>query len=92
MEPLAALRDGARRAHGGALEILALASLYGVYELVRGLRSVDLASANEHAHQIVRLERNLGVFSEPAVQRFCTTPSPPCRACTSGTRCSSAGR
>ena len=50
---------------------LALAALYGVYELVRGFGSIDLALAREHAAQIVRLEQNVGVFSERAVQQFC---------------------
>jgi hypothetical protein len=60
-----------RRVHSGRWEILALAALYGLYELVRGIGSVDFASATEHAQQIVRLERSLGVFSERAVQQFC---------------------
>jgi hypothetical protein len=52
-------------------EIAALALLYAVYELVRGIRSVDLAMATEHAEEIVRLERRVGIFSERAVQQFC---------------------
>jgi hypothetical protein len=65
------LRAVARRVHAGRREIVALASLYGVYELVRGFGSIDLASAREHAEQIVRLEQHVGVFSERAVQQFC---------------------
>jgi hypothetical protein len=65
------LGAAARRAHSGAHEILALVALYGVYELVRGVRRVDLPSATQHAADIARLERSLGVFSERAVQTFC---------------------
>jgi hypothetical protein len=65
------LRPTVLRRHTGLHEIAALALLYAVYKLVRGIRSVDLALATEHAEEIVRLERSAGIFSERAVQQFC---------------------
>jgi hypothetical protein len=64
------LRAAARRTHAGWQEIAALTLLYGVYELLRGVGSVNLASATEHAQRVVRLEGHLGVYSERTVQHF----------------------
>jgi len=44
--------------------------LYVVYEIVRGFRHEDLATAVDHAQRIVRLEQSVGLSSERAVQRF----------------------
>jgi len=65
------LRDVARRTHPGWQEAIALASLYGIYELLRGVRTIDFTTAAEHADQIARFEQRVGVFSERAVQQFC---------------------
>jgi hypothetical protein len=64
------LRATLRRAHAGWQEIVALTLLYGLYEVVRGLRTDDLAAANDHTQQLIRLERSLGIYSERAVQQF----------------------
>jgi PAP2 superfamily len=64
------LRAVARRTHAGWQEAAALATLYCAYELLRGMRNIDIASASEHARQIVRFEQRLGIFSERAVQHF----------------------
>jgi PAP2 superfamily len=59
-----------RRVHTGWQELAALTMLYVVYEIVRGFRHEDLATAVEHAQRIVQLEQSLGLGSERAVQRF----------------------
>src|SRR5512133_2035659 len=64
------LRATLRRAHAGWQEIVALTLLYGLYEVVRGLRTDDLAAASDHTQQLIRLERSLGIYSERAVQQF----------------------
>jgi hypothetical protein len=55
-------------AHSGVNELLALAALYGVYEVVRGFGGEDFAAALANTGDIVTLERHLGVFVEQAVQ------------------------
>jgi hypothetical protein len=50
------------------VEIAGILVLYGVYELLRGLVSASMPLALEHAHDIVALERDAGVFVEPWVQ------------------------
>ncbi|MGH2935989.1 MAG: phosphatase PAP2 family protein [Gaiellaceae bacterium] len=52
-----------------ALEIFAIAALYLGGELFRGLADGGRASAVRHADDIVRVERQLHVFDEAAVQR-----------------------
>jgi membrane-associated phospholipid phosphatase len=51
-------------------QIVLFCGAYYVYRIVRGVISdrVDVAFAN--AHEIVHIERSLGIFFEPAVQRF----------------------
>jgi PAP2 superfamily protein len=56
--------------HSGAVEALALAALYGVYELTRGTFGESWSLAQRHAHEIVRFERDLGMFWEWDVQRW----------------------
>jgi PAP2 superfamily len=53
----------------GLVEVATLASLYGVYELVRGQGSATLAGARTHTDWIVSLERHLHVYGEHALQR-----------------------
>jgi hypothetical protein len=53
----------------GLVEIATLASLYGVYELVRGQGHATLAAARAHTDAIVSLERHLHVYGEHAVQQ-----------------------
>lgn len=64
------LRATLRRAHAGWQEVVALMLLYGLYEVVRGLRTDHLAAARDHAQQLIRLEQSLGIYSERAVQQF----------------------
>lgn len=64
------LRATLRRAHAGWQEIVALTLLYGLYEVVRGLRTDHLAAARDHAQQLIRLEQSLGIYSERAVQQL----------------------
>jgi PAP2 superfamily len=53
----------------GAVEVAALAALYGVYEVVRGQGHATLAVARAHTDAIVALERHVHVFGELAIQR-----------------------
>jgi PAP2 superfamily len=53
----------------GLVEVATLASLYGVYELVRGQGHATLAAARAHTDAIVSLEQNLHVYGEHAIQR-----------------------
>src|SRR4029453_12508739 len=62
------LRRRAGRPHPGRIELLALAVLYGVYELVRGFGGEDWAAARAHTADIVALERRLHLFVERDVQ------------------------
>jgi hypothetical protein len=54
---------------GGGFEILAIIGLYLVSELSRGIARGGAEVAQQHAESIVRLERGMHVFGEPAVQR-----------------------
>jgi hypothetical protein len=58
------------RPHRAAVEIAILASLYGVYEAVRGAGHASLSVARDHTSDIVALERTLHVFNERAVQEW----------------------
>src|ERR687891_419732 len=58
------------RPHRGAVEIAALFSLYGVYELVRGYGEASASVALRNTREIVRLERELGVYVERGVQEL----------------------
>jgi hypothetical protein len=61
----------AARPHSPLGEIALLAALYGVYEVIRGIRVVDLRAATAHAARIVELEQAVGAFCERAVQEAC---------------------
>jgi hypothetical protein len=50
------------------VEVATLASLYGVYELVRGQGHATLAAARAHTDAIVSLERDLHLYGEHAFQ------------------------
>ena len=52
----------------GVVEVVTLASLYGLYEVVRGQGHATLAVAREHTDDIVALERHVHVFGERALQ------------------------
>ena len=58
------------RPHRAAVEIAVLASLYGVYEAVRGAGHASLSVARDHTSDIVALERAVHVFNERAVQEW----------------------
>jgi hypothetical protein len=58
------------RPHRAAVEIAILASLYGVYEAVRGAGHASLSVARDHTSDIVALERAVHVFNERAVQEW----------------------
>jgi hypothetical protein len=64
------IRRLADRPYPGRIELLALAVLYGVYELVRGFGGEDWAAAKAHTGDIVALERHLHVFVERDIQQF----------------------
>ena len=66
--PYARIRNVAGRPYSGRIEILALAVLYGAYELVRGFGGEDWAAARAHTADIVQLERRLSLFVERDVQ------------------------
>jgi hypothetical protein len=61
------VRHSLRTEAAGAL------TLYGVYELARGLVVADTAEADAHAHRVVALERSLHLFAEANVQRAVQT-------------------
>jgi PAP2 superfamily len=62
------IRRLAGQPHSGRIELLALAVLYGVYELVRGFGGENWVAARAHTADIVALERHLNIFVERDVQ------------------------
>ena len=58
-----------RPLRGGGLEVLAIAALYLVSELSRGIARGGAQVAQQHADTVVRIERGAHAFGEPAVQR-----------------------
>ena len=58
-----------RPLRGGGLEVLAIAALYLVSELSRGIARGGAEVAQQHADTVVRIERGAHAFGEPAVQR-----------------------
>jgi PAP2 superfamily len=63
------LRRFASSRHGGVVEVVTVAALYGLYEVVRGQGEATLAAARANTDWIVAFERHLHVFGERAVQR-----------------------
>ena len=59
--------------HSLRAEAAAALTLYGLYELARGLVGGDTAEADGHAHRVVALERSLHLFVEANVQRAVQT-------------------
>ena len=59
--------------HSLRIEAAGALSLYGLYELARGLVGTDTAEADAHAHRLVALERSLHLFVEANVQRAVQT-------------------
>ena len=55
--------------HSLRTEAATALTLYGLYELARGLVVADRAEADAHAHRLVALERPLHLFVESNVQR-----------------------
>jgi hypothetical protein len=55
------------------VEAVAALTLYGLYELARGLVGADAAEADAHAHRLVVLGRSLHFFVEASVQRAVQT-------------------
>jgi PAP2 superfamily len=64
------IRRLADRPYPGRIELLALAVLYGGYEIVRGVGGEDWIAARAHTTDIVALERRLGLFVERDVQQL----------------------
>jgi hypothetical protein len=62
------IRNWLASTHKGALEVGALALLYGVYEVVRGFGGENWTAALAHTAAIVDLEQKLGVFVERPIQ------------------------
>jgi hypothetical protein len=58
------------RPHHGAVETAALVAMYGLYELCRGFADGSFALAQQNAAEIVRFERDLGMFWEWDVQQW----------------------
>jgi membrane-associated phospholipid phosphatase len=54
--------------HSLRIEAAGAVTLYGLYELARGLVGTDTAQADAHAHRLIRLERSLHLFVEANVQ------------------------
>jgi hypothetical protein len=59
--------------HSLRAEAAAALTLYGLYELARGLVGADTADPDGHAHRVVALERSLHLFVEANVQRAVQT-------------------
>jgi hypothetical protein len=59
--------------HSLGIEAAGVLTLYGLYELARGLVGGDTAEADAHAHRLVVLERSLHLFVEAKVQRAVLT-------------------
>src|SRR3989449_6768964 len=59
--------------HSLRIEVAGALTLYGLYELARGLVGTDTAEADGHAHRLVALERSLHLFAEANVQRAVRT-------------------
>jgi hypothetical protein len=59
--------------HSLRMEAVGALTLYGLYELARGLVGPDTAQADAHAHRLVALERSLHLFVEANVQRAVQT-------------------
>jgi hypothetical protein len=59
--------------HSLRIEATAALTVYGLYELARGLVGTDTAQADTHAHRLVALERSLHLFVEANVQRAVQT-------------------
>ena len=59
--------------HSLRIEIAGALTLYGLYELARGLVGTDSAQADAHAHRLVALERSLHLFVESNLQRAVQT-------------------
>jgi membrane-associated phospholipid phosphatase len=59
--------------HSLRVEAAGVLTLYGLYELARGLVGADTAEADGHAHRLVALERSLHLFVEANVQRAVQT-------------------
>jgi PAP2 superfamily protein len=58
------------RPHHGAVEAAALVGMYGLYELCRGFADGSWVLAQRNAEEIVRFERDLGMFWEWDVQQW----------------------
>jgi len=59
--------------HSVRREAAVALTLYGLYELARGLVGADRAEADAHAHRLVALERSLHLFAESNLQRAAQT-------------------
>jgi hypothetical protein len=59
--------------HSLRIEAAGAVTLYGLYELARGLVGTDTAQADAHAHRLIGLERSLHLFVEANVQRAVQT-------------------
>jgi hypothetical protein len=59
--------------HSLRIEVAGALTVYGLYELARGLVGADRAEADGHAHALVAVERSLHLFVEANVQRAVQT-------------------
>lgn len=70
--PRSAARPAGRRpARGHVLaQVLVVVAGLGVYSAIRGLGGTDAASAVDHAHDLIAVERALGIYWEPQLQQL----------------------
>ena len=69
------VRSWFSRSHSGLQELGALAVLYTLYEVVRGVPSENVQAAMRHTAEIVDLEQSVGIYVERGVQEaFETLP------------------
>jgi hypothetical protein len=62
------VRSWFSRSHSGLHELGALALLYALYEVVRGVPSENVEAAMRHTTEIVDLEQSIGIYVERGVQ------------------------
>jgi hypothetical protein len=62
------VRSWFSRSHSGLHELGALALLYALYEVVRGVPSENVEAAMRHTTEIVDLEQSIGIYIERGVQ------------------------
>jgi len=67
---LASTRGALASVGGGWRELIIALAAYGLYTLVRGLWGGSIEEGRRNAEDVIDLERSLGIYAEPDLQRF----------------------